>query len=312
MYMNPVRKALLAASGSTWLQTRATTLPSVRRGVLRFMPGETLEEAVDALDVLARQGIAGVLTELGEGIDDPRKADEAARHYEAAVSLIGLRALDCDVSVKLTHLGCDIDLERCIARVRALAAHAAGHRRFVWIDMEQHAYVDRTLRVYRQLVPDFQNVGVCLQAYLHRTADDLAALLELGGGVRLVKGAYREPPSIAHPQKRDVDEKFLLYAARLLAARTGAAALRVVFGTHDRRMIDGIRGFASGASVPATAFEFHLLYGIQRATQMQLVREGYRVRVLISYGTQWFPWYMRRLAERPANLAFAVKALFSD
>ena len=321
MYMNPrrgyryrvdpVRHVLLAASRSAWLQHHAAELPFVRRGVQRFMPGEDLGDALEALGTLAQQGLAGVLTELGEGVSEPAKADAAARDYQEALAQVHARGLDCDVSVKLTHLGCDIDAERCLARVRSLVKRATECRRFVWIDMEQHSYVESTLRTYRQLVAEFQNVGICLQAYLYRTADDLSSLIERGGGVRLVKGAYREPAAVAYARKRDVDDNFLALADRLLSAQARSAGVRAVFGTHDRRMIEAVQALGSAASIPAGAFEFHMLYGIQRAEQVRLVREGYRVRVLISYGTQWFPWYMRRLAERPANLLFAAKAVFS-
>jgi len=275
------------------------------------MPGEALDDALTALDALAHQGLAGVLTELGEGVSEPAIADAAARDYEDALARVNARGLDGDISVKLTHLGCDIDAERCLARMRSLVRCAAENGRFVWIDMEQHSYVDSTLGTYRQLVAEFQNVGICLQAYLYRTADDLSSLIELGGGVRLVKGAYREPAAVAYARKRDVDDNYLALTEGMLSARARKAGMRAVFGTHDRKMIEAVRALSAAASMPAGAFEFHMLYGIQRAEQIRLVRDGYRVRVLISYGAQWFPWYMRRLAERPANLLFAAKALFS-
>jgi len=302
---------LLAASRSAWLQRHATERLFVKRGVRRFMPGEALDDALKALDALAQQGLAGVLTELGESVSEPAMADAAARDYEDALARVHARGLDCDISVKLTHLGHDIDPERCLERVRSLVTRAAANRRFVWIDMEQHSYVDSTLRAYRQLVAEFQNVGVCLQAYLYRTADDLSSLIGLGGGVRLVKGAYREPPTVAYPRKRDVDDHYLALVDRMLSAEARGAGLRAVFGTHDRRMIEGVQALGAAASIPTDAFEFHMLYGIRTAEQVRLVSEGYRVRVLISYGAQWFPWYMRRLAERPANLLFAARAVFS-
>jgi proline dehydrogenase len=177
--------------------------------------------------------------------------------------------------------------------------------------MEQHTYVDATLEIYRRALSEFPNVGVCLQAYLYRTAGDLASLIPLGGGVRLVKGAYREPASVAYPKKRDVDRSFLALATLMLAADAGAAGLRAVFGTHDRRIIRDIERQIDGTPAMRGACEFHLLFGIQRAEQARLAREGYRVRVLISYGEQWFPWYMRRLAERPANVLFVMKSMFS-
>jgi proline dehydrogenase len=178
--------------------------------------------------------------------------------------------------------------------------------------MEQHTRVDATLEIYRRLRPAFPKVGVCLQSYLYRTAGDLASLIPLGGGVRLVKGAYREPASVAYPGKRDVDRNFLALARLMIAPDARKAGVRAVFGTHDRRIIGDIARYIDDTSGDRAACEFHLLFGIQRSEQVRLARERYRVRVLISYGDEWFPWYMRRLAERPSNVLFAAKSMFSN
>ncbi|MPY90903.1 MAG: hypothetical protein GEU99_23685 [Luteitalea sp.] len=196
-------------------------------------------------------------------------------------------------------------------RWRALVERANPQGKRVWIDMEQHAYVDVTLELYRRVLARFPNVGVCLQAYLYRTADDVASLIPLGGGIRLVKGAYREPASIAYAQKADVDRSFVTLAKQMMAPEARAAGLRAVFGTHDDRMIQAIQSHASATGVGKDGFEFALLFGIQRAEQIRLAAERYHVRVLISYGDYWFPWYMRRLAERPANMWFVAKSLVS-
>jgi proline dehydrogenase len=279
----------------------------VRRAVTRFMPGERLEDAIAATIELRPLGIGTVLTRLGENVTDTAAAEETARHYLEVCSEVGTRALDSHISVKLTQLGLDIDEQRCRANLFTLAEETKRRGIRLWIDMEQSSYVDRTLEMRRAL-RDFAHVGVCLQAYLHRTADDLASLLPLGGGVRLVKGAYREPEHVAFPRKADVDENYFRLAAQMLAQH---ATLRSVFGTHDTRMIERIKRHADEASVPRDAFEFHLLFGIQRDTQVRLARGGHKVKVLISYGAQWFPWYMRRLAERPANLVFVAKSMLS-
>ena len=300
--MNPMRSALLAASENRWLRQRAPHLPFIRKAVTRFMPGETVEDALSAAAALREQRIATVLTQLGENVTDVAQADGVARHYKNVLERIASSGIDGEISVKLTQLGLDVDAARCLTNVRALAADAKHLRNFVWIDMEQHRYVDATLDVYRRIVGEFANVGVCLQAYLYRTAADLQSLIPLGGGVRLVKGAYREPMNLAYPQKRDVDENYLALAKRMLSDDARASGLRAVFGTHDARLI---------RAVQRDRAEFHLLYGIQRSEQLRLVREGYRTRVLISYGDQWFPWYMRRLAERPANVLFVAKAMLS-
>ena len=177
--------------------------------------------------------------------------------------------------------------------------------------MEQHAYVDATLELYRDALREFPNVGVCLQAYLFRTAADLSTLIPLGGGIRLVKGAYREPSNVAIPRKRDVDQNFLALAKRMVDRDARQSRLRAVFGTHDARLIAAIQQHMESTASPRELVEFHLLFGIQRALQARLVRDQYRTRVLISYGSQWFPWYMRRLAERPANVLFVARSMLS-
>ena len=275
------------------------------------MPGETLEDALAAAVELREHRLGTVFTELGENVSDAMQADRVARHYAHALTQIRERQLDCHISVKLTQLGLDIDEARCRAHVHALAAQAQEHNTFLWIDMEQHAYVDATLEIYRRTLAEFSTVGVCLQSYLYRTADDLASLIPLGGGVRLVKGAYREPGHVAYPKKRDVDASFLTLAKMMIGSDARASGFRAVFGTHDPRLISAIQAHMAAAAQPRDAAEFHMLFGIQRARQLQLAREGYRTRVLISYGEQWFPWYMRRLAERPANVLFVAKSMMS-
>ena len=310
--MGLMRSVLLASSESAWLRQRAPQLPFVRKAVTRFMPGETLEDALRAAAHLRDQGIGCVLTELGENVSDGAQADRAARHYAEAVTRIREQSLDCHISVKLTQLGLDVDQARCHANLRALIIRAKEHDTFVWIDMEQHAYVDATLETYRRMLTEFANVGVCLQAYLYRTSKDLASLIPLGGGVRLVKGAYREPPDVTYPKKRDVDENFFTLSKMMTGNDARASGLRAVFGTHDAHLIGEIQKHLAATGQPRDSVEFHMLFGIQRALQARLAQERYRARVLISYGEQWFPWYMRRLAERPANVWFVAKQLITQ
>ena len=272
------------------------------------MPGEHLDDALAAAEELGRVGIGVVLTRLGENITDVHTADETADHYVRVSEQVRSRSLDGDISIKLTQLGLDVDPQRCQADLLALAAATQRDNVNLWIDMEQSSYVDRTLDMRRAL-RGYSHVGVCVQAYLYRTANDLDDLLSLGGGIRLVKGAYREPSDMAYPRKRDVDENYFALASRMLSA--SGAGVRPVFGTHDRRLIDRIRQHANQAGAHRDTFQFHLLFGIQQAEQLRLARDGYRVKTLISYGEQWFPWYMRRLAERPANLLFVAKNMFS-
>lgn len=316
--MGLMRSMLLAGSESPWLRSRAPHLPFIRKAVTRFMPGESLEDALTAAAALRRQGLSTVLTELGENVSDVAQADRVARHYEGVLEKVAANGLDCHISVKLTQLGLDVDAARCYGNLRALVTCARQFGNFVWIDMEQHRYVDATLDMYRRAIADvwtspgdLPNVGVCLQAYLYRTADDLNSLLPLGGGVRLVKGAYREPADVAYPKKRDVDDNFLALAKAMIGPVARASGLRAVFGTHDTRITSVIQHEISARGLSRDAVEFHLLYGIQRTEQARLACEQYRARVLISYGEQWFPWYMRRLAERPANVLFVAKSMLS-
>jgi proline dehydrogenase len=309
--MGLMRSLLLAGSESRWLRRHAPHLPFIRKAVTRFMPGERLEDALTAAAELRQLGIGTVLTELGENVSDAAQAEDIARHYVDALQTIRASGVDAHISVKLTQLGLDIDHARCLANVRSLAAEAKQHGIFVWIDMEQHTYVDATLDIYRMVLAEFPNVGVCLQAYLYRTKKDLTSLIPLGGGIRLVKGAYREPADVAYPKKRDVDDNFLALAKLMISDAARAAGLRAVFGTHDSRVIKAVQGHMDASGVSRESAEFHLLYGIHRAQQVWLAREHYRVRVLISYGAHWFPWYMRRLAERPANVLFVAKSILS-
>lgn len=309
--MHPVRSLLLAASDNRWLRANATRLPVFRKAVRRFMPGERLEDALDASEVLRNEGIATIFTRLGENVAEMPEADEVAAHYLESYDRIEARGLDTQISVKLTQLGLDIDPGRCREHVGRLAARAALQGAVLWIDMEQYSYVDATLALYRAVLAEHRNVGVCLQAYLYRTTDDLQAIIEAGGGVRLVKGAYREPATVAFPKKSDVDATYLSLARTMIGAEARAAGFRAVFGTHDASIIGAIQHHATATGVAHDAYEFALLYGIQRRVQQQIVRDGYRLRVLVSYGDHWFPWYMRRLAERPANVWFVARTMFT-
>jgi len=303
-----VRSALLVGSENAWLREHVSTLPFVRRAVNRFMPGETADAALAAAAELQRGGIGAVLTRLGENITNVAAADETTQHYITVARDARARSLDCHISVKLTQLGLDVDPQHCQANLLTLADETRRDGINLWIDMEQSSYVERTLDMRRALRA-YPHAGVCLQAYLYRTADDLASLIPVGGGIRLVKGAYREPSNVAYPGKKDVDENYFRLAAQMLAAT--ANGLRPVFGTHDRQLIDRIRRHAEESRVARDAYEFHLLFGIQRGEQLRLAQAGHRVKTLISYGEQWFPWYMRRLAERPANLVFVAKSIWS-
>ncbi len=308
--MGIMRSVLLAASQNRWLRERGTRYWFMRRTVSRFLPGEKLDDALAAARELQQAGIGAVLTHLGENISDRGEAESVATHYLGVLDRIRALALPAEISVKPTQLGLDLDKEFCYANLEKLIAHARGNST-VWIDMEDSSYVDRTLELYRRARSRFPNVGVCLQAYLYRTAKDLAALLPLGPAIRLVKGTYLEPASRAFPRKRDVDENFFALAQQLLSDEARRAGVRAAIATHDRNLIRRTIEFAESRGLPKSAYEFQMLFGIQRAEQKRLAEGGWKSIVLISYGSFWFPWFMRRLAERPANVLFLLRSVFT-
>ena len=306
--MSLTRRLLLRASRSAWLARTLRRRAFFRRAVRRFLPGEHVGAALDTAAALARDGIGSVLTQLGEQVTNRDEAAGVRDQYLRLLEEIRSRDLPAEISVKLTHLGLDVNPKACLQDLLALAARAAAAKSFLWIDMEESRYVDATLELYRAVRAARPDVGVCLQAYLRRTPADLEGLLPLAPAIRVVKGAYNEPPDVAFPKKRDVDAAYAVLAGRLLE-RAAAGGARVVFGTHDLDLIERLRARALALGVTGGGYEVHMLYGIRAAAQRALAQQGVPVRVLISYGTHWFPWYMRRLAERPANVWFVVRHL---
>jgi len=308
--MGVMRSVLLAGSESVWLRERAVRWGFVRRATSRFMPGERLEEALGAARELAPQGIAAILTHLGENVADEAEARSVADQYIDAQAQVKTAGVDAEMSVKLTQLGLDLGVEACDANLKRIAEHAASVGRTVWIDMEGSACTDVTLDIYRRLKQDGHSVGVAVQAYLHRTSVDLDTLIPLGAAIRLVKGAYKEPASVAMQSKAEVDESYYRLGVRMLSEEARQAGVFLGLGTHDPVLIRRFEDHVAANGVPKDSFEFEMLYGIRREEQLRLASSGYRIRVLISYGAFWFPWYMRRLAERPANMWFVVKNIF--
>jgi len=274
------------------------------------MPGEQLSDALRAAQTLKEKGITAILTHLGENITEASEARGVADHYLEVLERVHEHGLDSYISVKLTQLGLDLSEEMCRENLSVIIDRARAFDFWVWIDMEQSPYVDRTLAIYREARSRYRKVGVCLQSYLYRTGKDLQSLLPLSPAIRLVKGAYKEPSSLAYRKKRDVDANYFRLA-RLLLEGIRDKGVTLGIATHDRVLIEKVQTEANRLGLSKADYEFQLLYGIQTETQFRLAREGYRVRVLISYGTYWFPWYVRRLAERPANVFFAVKNIWS-
>jgi len=306
--MSLARTLLLRASRSPWLAEQFRTRAFARRAVRRFMPGESLAEALDAASGLAKDNLGTVLTQLGEQVQNAAEATAVRDHYLQVFDQIRQRSLPAHVSVKLTHLGLDVSREACTHHVLDLATKARADRTFLWIDMEEARYVDATLEIYRRARADGPGIGVCLQAYLRRTPQDLTALLPIGPSIRLVKGAYKESAEIALQQKAEIDAQYERLASSLLDATAGGRAT-VVFGTHDLGLVERIGKDAVTRSADAR-YEVHMLYGIRTEDQRALARRGVKMRILISYGSHWFAWYMRRLAERPANIWFVVRSAF--
>jgi proline dehydrogenase len=309
--MSFMRSVLLAGAESAWLREKAMRRPFVRRSVSRFMPGETADEALEACRRQQEQHATGtILTHLGENLSSLDEADEVTRQYLDLLDRVAALRLDAQVSVKLTQLGLDLGLDACGSNLARLVERAGARGNLIWIDMEGTRYVDPTIELFRRVRATSTRVGLCLQAYLRRTKDDLEALLPLAPAIRLVKGAYREPPDLAFPDKTDVDESYFELAVRMIRPDVPAGTF-LGLGTHDERLIARIRQAIAERPAPAITHEFEMLYGIQRPLQARLVAEKAPLRVLISYGEFWFPWYMRRLAERPANVVFVLKSLFA-
>ena len=309
--MSVMRSVLLAISENRWMRERGPRLWFVRRAARKFMPGEAFDDMLRAADALRPLDIDAVFTRLGENVSDAAEASAVTRHYLEVLEAIAAKGIRCEPSIKLTQLGLDLGTEQAYANLRALAERSNATGNYLWIDMEQTSYVDVTLELTKRVKAEFPGVGVCLQAYLYRTANDLEALIGEGIGVRLVKGAYKEPAALAYPKKADVDENFFRLSVAMLEGLGRKNGFRPVFGTHDGSLITRIRAHAERAGLAERDVEVHMLYGIQRGEQERLVREGAVVRVLIAYGAYWFPWYMRRLAERPANVWFVVRSMFA-
>jgi proline dehydrogenase len=303
-----MRRILLWAARNRWLKERLPRFRWVRRATRRFMPGETAAEALAAAEVHNGWGIDVVFTLLGENLTDLSEAQTVADAYHALIDETARRNLDGEISLKLTQIGLDLDPEAAFGHFDRLAAHAAEKGSWAWIDMEGSAYTESTVVFYERARAAHENVGICLQAYLRRTPADVARLLPLRPAIRLVKGAYAEPAAIAFRSRREVDEAFLSLSTGLLQAVRGGNA-RYVAATHDVALIERLAEPATAAGLEASKIELQMLYGIRQDQQRRLSEAGYDVRALIAYGVAWYPWYMRRLAERPANVVFALRQL---
>jgi proline dehydrogenase len=299
-----LRAAILTAADSSAVR-RLVRRYGMQLGAARFVAGETLDECVAVLGRLAGQGLRSNTTLLGEGVRDPDEATAVAEEYVGIVERLARESLPTNVALKLTHLGLELDEDLAFGNVARVVDAAAQNGSFVRIDMEQSAFVDATLRTYRRLRESGRdNVGTVLQSYLYRSEEDLRSLLELQPNLRIVKGAYLEPPELAYPRKADVDAA---YVRMVVTAMRGGAYAAVA--THDDRILEGAIAFAARNGVDRDRFELQLLYGVRPQLQLALVRRGFTVRVATPFGPEWYPYLMRRLAERPANLLFFARSL---
>ena len=308
--MAVMRNFLLWCSDNPTLRNKIPQLSFVQQALKRFMPGEEINDAITASKEFSDIGIPSILSRLGEDLKNLSEADEVTDHYLSVIDKIAEENLDIEISLKLTQLGFSLSEEKTFENFDKIAERAEKLNIIVWIDMEGSQYTQRTINFYKRLKQKRSNIGLCLQSYLFSSHQDLNDLLEVTPNIRLVKGAYKEPHDIALRDKFRVDENYLDLSQKMLEA-SNKDGNRMVFGTHDLKLIEAIKKEADILNYPQGKLEFHMLYGIKTNAQKQLVKNGNKVRVLISYGKLWYPWYMRRLAERPANVIFVLKNLFS-
>jgi proline dehydrogenase len=300
-----LRTLLLELGKSSRLRRWITSSGMTRRLARRYVPGEDLAPALEAARNCNRAGMTATLDHLGENVLTREDAESARASYTGALDRIAAEDIDANVSLKLTHLGLDLGDKFCAEQLRVVTRRAAELRNFVRVDMEGSAYIDRTIQIVRQARAETDAVGTVIQAYLYRSEEDVRDLLSIGCRIRLVKGAYKEPAQVAFPRKKDVNANYVKLMKILLPS-----GIYHAIATHDPKMVEATIRFAAEHGITKDKFEFQMLYGIRTDLQMRLVRQGYRVRVYIPFGQDWFPYLMRRLAERPANLLFFARNLF--
>src|SRR5215510_10926814 len=298
------RAALLYLSQKTELKDFFSKLPGFGQVTRRFIAGENIDDAIAAILELNHAGMTATFDHLGESTTSRAEAESDVREYLRVLGRIEDTGVNSNVSVKLTQLGLDIDEDYCLRNARRIVEAAKRHNNFVRIDMEDSSKTDATLRIFKRLYGEYGNVGIVLQAYLYRAEKDVDDALAMGARVRLCKGAYKEPEDVAFPQKSEVDANYVRLMKKLLKSGVyhGVA-------THDEKMIAATKEFAAAEDISTDAFEFQMLYGVRRELMLKLAREGYRVRTYVPYGESWYPYFMRRLAERPANVWFVLKNL---
>jgi proline dehydrogenase len=307
MLSGALRALFLWLSNRRWLARVALATPLLRRMPLRFVAGTTLDQAAAAVRALNADGASATLDVLGESVSDRASAERAAAAYVATIERIATENLDANVSVKLTQMGLDLGVDACLEVLQPVVEAGERHGIFVRIDMESSAYVDRTLEVVARLRAGGRDVGPVIQSYLHRSPEDVERLAADRVRTRICKGAYAEPPEVALQERDAIGDAFVALVKRLLEADAYPGV-----ATHDPDMIERVKDFARERDIGSDRFEFQMLYGIRRDLQRQLLADGYRLRVYVPYGTEWYPYFMRRLAERPANVLFVLRTIFGE
>jgi proline dehydrogenase len=305
-----LRQTFLTLSQSEKLRQVATRFPPARKISRRFVAGEQLQAAISVIRDLNCAGLLGTLDFLGENTTNRAEANFYTEEQVTAARAIAEARIQAYISLKLTAMGLDIATGLAVENLRRVLAETRERNVFVRIDMESSDYIDQTLEIYETMRAEgYDNVGVVIQSYLYRSERDVLRLIDLGAKVRLVKGAYDEPPYLAYPDKADVDANFLHLMKLLMSPAARAAGVHCAIATHDPEMIQATRTHAAENQIPRDTFEFQMLYGISTAMHHELAREGYPFRVYVPYGTHWYPYFMRRLAERPANVLFVARGL---
>ncbi|TLS38777.1 proline dehydrogenase family protein [Pseudalkalibacillus caeni] len=302
--MEQVMRNFFLFMGKNKLATKMAKKYGMRFGAGRFVAGASLEASLNAIKELNKKGLCVTIDHLGEFVDDANEAQEMADHCIKAIESIAKEGLDSQLSLKLTSMGLDIDEKLALDNMRQIMEAADKNDVFVTIDMEDFERCQKTIDIFKELKKDYENIGTVIQAYLYRTSDDIEDLNQYSPNLRLVKGAYKESPKVAFPEKKDVDENFKkIIKMHLLNGNYTAVA------THDDNIIEYTKKLVEEHNIPREQFEFQMLYGIRVERQEELLKEGYKMRVYVPYGKDWYGYFMRRLAERPANVAFVLKGI---
>lgn len=305
-----LRDLFLALSTNAMMRNFVVNFPLSRRVARRFVAGETLDEAIAVVKKLNAQGLGVTFDQLGESVTLESEARAAKDGYLRALEAIAANRVQSQVSVKLTQMGLDISVDLCLDHMRQILRQAKEIGTLVTIDMEDSKHTQITLNVFKTLREEFDNVGIVIQSYLYRSEQDMRALYAMGANVRLCKGAYKEPPTVAFPRKAEVDANYIKLAQIFFDANGSPTGAYLDLATHDEKIIRWAKEYTTAHKVDRNRFEFQMLYGIRSDLQRQLVAEGYTMRVYVPFGTHWYPYFMRRLAERPANVIFLVSNLF--